>query len=86
MVVEEKITRSAVNKLEVYAALGVPELWRYRPGRLTILRLQRSEYVETDRGAFLPVDAEGLSPHMGARETTARTAWMRALREWIRSR
>ena len=45
LVVEVEYSRSAVDKLRLYAAMGVPEFWRYNGGELHIYRLEAGQYV-----------------------------------------
>lgn len=46
LMIEVDFSSSSLNKLPVYRALGVPEVWRYAGGILTIRQLQQGEYVE----------------------------------------
>lgn len=43
---EVDFSSSSLNKLPIYRALGVPEVWRYAGEKLTIRQLQQGEYVE----------------------------------------
>jgi Uma2 family endonuclease len=43
-----------VNKLDVYAGLGVPELWVFRNGAFTIFELVSTSYVQRSTSVFLP--------------------------------
>ncbi len=54
LAVEVDISRSSVSRQQVYAALGVPEMWRY-DGALKVLHLQANgEYVVRDRSLSFP--------------------------------
>ncbi|MCW8140867.1 MAG: Uma2 family endonuclease [Planctomycetota bacterium] len=89
LAVEVEISRSALNKLSVYAALGVPEVWRHDGERLEVLLLGTSgEYAPTARSAALPglppdEVTRALARHEEVDETTlvrefvarARAAW-----------
>jgi Uma2 family endonuclease/parvulin-like peptidyl-prolyl isomerase len=44
--IEIEITRRCIAKLPIYAALGVPEIWRYDGKKLQCLRLDRDSYRE----------------------------------------
>jgi Uma2 family endonuclease len=58
LVVESDNTRSSINKFEIYAALGVPEIWRYRKQTLEVYQLQGGQYVRCDASLafpFLPI-------------------------------
>jgi Uma2 family endonuclease len=46
LVVEVDLTSSSLDRFQIYASLGVPELWRYDEGVLYIYQLQEGEYVE----------------------------------------
>ena len=55
---ESDYTNSSVNKDSIYAALGVPELWRYRRQSLQVYQLVEGKYEMCDRSLafpFLPV-------------------------------
>jgi Uma2 family endonuclease len=58
LAIESDYTNSSVNKDGLYAALGVPELWRYRRQSLQVYQLVEGEYQKCDRSLafpFLPV-------------------------------
>ncbi len=77
---------SSRGRLPIYAALGVPEVWRYRPRRrkLWFGLLEGKGYVETDRSRSLPALTPGLVLDL-LDEARARgeTAWDRWMREWM---
>jgi Uma2 family endonuclease len=49
LAIEIDITSSSINRLSIYAALGVPEVWRYDGQTLTLLSLQNGEYISQER-------------------------------------
>ena len=58
LVIESDYTNSSVDKDSIYAALGVPELWRYRRQSLQVYQLVGGKYEKCDRSlafSFLPV-------------------------------
>jgi Uma2 family endonuclease len=58
LVVESDYTRSSLNKFNIYASLGVPELWRYRNQTLQVYQLVEEKYEQTDKSLafpFLPI-------------------------------
>ncbi|MEG4084502.1 Uma2 family endonuclease [Microcoleus sp. POL10_C6] len=58
LAIESDYTNSSVNKDSIYAALGVPELWRYRRQSLQVYQLVEGKYEMCDRSLafpFLPV-------------------------------
>ncbi|NJM96675.1 MAG: Uma2 family endonuclease [Phormidesmis sp. RL_2_1] len=56
LAVEVDIASSSHGKLAIYAAMGVPELWLYRDGELTIQRLRADgQYEAVDKSVAFPV-------------------------------
>lgn len=58
LVVESDYTHSSLNKFNIYASLGVPELWRYRKQSLQVYQLVEGKYEQTDKSLafpFLPI-------------------------------
>ena len=58
LAIESDYTNSSVNKDSIYAALGVPELWRYRRESLQVYQLVEGKYEVCEISLafpFLPV-------------------------------
>jgi hypothetical protein len=56
--VESDYTHSSLNKFNIYAALGVPELWRYRKQTLQVYQLVEGKYEQAAKSLafpFLPI-------------------------------
>lgn len=85
LVIEIDVTSPSLDKHPIYARLGVPEVWRYEGGRVAILRLERTGYVEVDESMALPpLTGAVLSRFAHASKATRRTVWLREFREWAR--
>ena len=54
LVIEVDITRTDIDKNRLYAALGVPEFWRYNGRDWRIFLLRDGEYQESDRTPIFP--------------------------------
>ena len=56
LVIEVDITSSSLNKQQIYADLGVPELWRHEDERLQVLLLDKATktYVASPTSLSLP--------------------------------
>jgi Uma2 family endonuclease len=54
LVLESDYRNSSVNKDAIYAALGVPELWRYRRVSLQVYQLIEGKYEMCDRSLAFP--------------------------------
>jgi Uma2 family endonuclease len=55
VVVEIDIHHESISKLPIYAAFGVPELWRYDGDSLTIYHLRDGQYVLSEASRALPI-------------------------------
>jgi len=47
--------RTTLSKFAIYAALNVPEIWRYDGQALTIHQLQQDRYISTEASLALPM-------------------------------
>ncbi len=55
LVIEIQITQSALDKLGIYAAMGVPEVWLWEGDALKVYWLgEKGQYAERDRSRALP--------------------------------
>jgi uncharacterized protein (UPF0371 family) len=71
--------------MEIYAQLGVAELWRYLQGSVQILRLANGQVVACDPSSTFPmVSTAVLNEFLQAAEMQDETAWIRSWRRWIR--
>jgi len=87
LVVEADLTSSSLNKLPIYARLGVAEVWRYAGGRPDILGLQGEGYERMAQIRFLPpLTSEDLVRFVEEGLKKERPEWVREVRRWARSR
>lgn len=85
LVIEIDITSSSINRLDLYAALGVPEVWRYDGSTIRIYQLKGTNYQLCDSSPTFPF----LHPSDVVRFLEMRkmgeTSLMRSFREWVRN-
>jgi Uma2 family endonuclease len=88
LIVEVDVTRSAVNRMRIYAALKAPEVWRFRKSGLEfhILGEDGKYAVQPTSRAFPGIPSEELNRFIARRGQTELNALIREFREWIRSR
>jgi Uma2 family endonuclease len=87
LALEIDITHRSVNRQPIYAALGVPELWRFDGKRLAVLVLTSAGTYEerpTSR-AFPFVPMAEFSRQLELTRTTDDTTTMRAFQQWVRT-
>ncbi len=54
LVVESDYTHSSLNKFNIYASLGVPEVWSYRKQSLQVYQLVEGKYEKMDKSLAFP--------------------------------
>ena len=85
LVIEIDITTSSLDKLSIFASLGVPEVWRYQDARMRIFRLAQGALVEREESAALPgLTAELVTRFLSAGRALDRLTWLGQVRTWAR--
>lgn len=86
LVIEVDISRSSRVRMAVYAALGVPEVWRWSGSQLEILTLQPSGgyQVAPVSGLFPLLPVGEIAQFLGRRRVQDDNAIVRAFRLWVR--
>jgi Uma2 family endonuclease len=86
LVIEIGITSPSLNKISIYARMGVPEIWRHDGGRVSIFVLREGEYAVVAESAVLPpLSGPVLSRSVEESRSPGSAAWMRRVREWART-
>ncbi len=86
LAIEVDIRHTSLEKLRLYAAMGVPELWIYDGQRVSIFwRRDDCMVPMTSSRAFPRAKAEALPRWMEQSKLLTRTAWNQAVREWTKS-
>jgi Uma2 family endonuclease len=89
LAVEVDLTSSSLDRMGIYAALGVPEVWRWDEPALTFHVLgPNRRYAEASRSLAFPLLAPtDLLPFLALRTTPVdENAIVRQFRAWVRSR
>jgi Uma2 family endonuclease len=84
LAIEVDITSSSIDQLAIYAALGVPEVWRYDGQTLTIYHLVAGDYESHDRSLSLPqLTTTEVVRFLELRQTMGETSLIRQFRQWV---
>jgi len=88
LALEIDISRSSLNRLGIYAALKVPELWRFDGAALTVYLLRESgAYEVSPTSAIFPfVPMQELVRFLQMRTQMDDNSVVRAFRTWVRER
>ncbi len=86
LAIEVDNASSSLNRLAIYAALGVPEVWRFDGESLVIYCLEGDRHESVARSRALPPLAqEDILTWMVNSYSQGETTWARAVRQWIRA-
>lgn len=87
LAVEAEVRRTVLDRLPIYAAYKIPEVWRYNGERLTVLPLQRDgTYLESTKSQALPNLPLAELPRFLAMTAQVDYATIsRQFRTWVRS-
>ncbi len=87
LVIEVDISRSSLNKMAAYAAVGCREGWRHHDGGLTIVSLSGGRVAEVEQSAVLPgIRAGDLNSLLGKAAQMPRNRWILLVIDWARAR
>jgi Uma2 family endonuclease len=87
VVVEVDLSNESLEKFGIYAALGVPEIWRYDGERAHFYKLAVASYEEIQSSVAFPLlTAEDLTRFIGQSKSEGQTAALSAFRKSARER
>ena len=81
------MSNSSLNKLPIYAALGVAEIWRYNGNNLTgfILNNDSQDYQKSQYSLAFPwLELSQLLPFLQQSLQDGETKTLRNFRQWVR--
>lgn len=85
LAIEVDITRSSLDRMSIYGALGVPEVWRLTSTALTFQILESGAYQVRSHSLAFPrlasADLIGFFSRLGQMDSTSLVA---EFREWVR--
>ena len=85
LVIEVDVSHSSLDKMPIYAGLGVQEVWRCRADRVTIHVLESGTYrVADDSRVLPPLTGDRLTGFLLQSREQRRLTWIRAVRAWAR--
>lgn len=86
LAIEVDITSSSIDQLAIYAALGVPEVWRYDGQMLTMYHLEAGVYESRDRSLSPPqLTASEVVRFLVLSQTMGETSLVRQFRQWVKT-
>ena len=85
LAVEADVTSRSIDRLPIYAALGVREIWRHDGQRLHFLHLVRGKYTSAQTSLAFPfLKVAELNRFLNIWSEMEEIAFLRSFRDWVR--
>jgi Uma2 family endonuclease len=86
LAIEVDISRSSLSRMNIYAALGVPEVWRFDGETLRVYRLaDQGRYVASEQSPHFPMlPLAEVQAFLLRRNTMDETRLVKSFRAWVR--
>lgn len=85
LALEIDLTSKSLDRFPIYARLGVPEIWCYDSGVLTIYLLEGDRYGVSDQSRVFPtLDIRALPQLIESQRSAGRLTLRRAVRAWVK--
>ncbi|WP_354635499.1 Uma2 family endonuclease [Planktothricoides raciborskii] len=85
LVIEIYVSSSSVDREGIYAAMGVPEIWRCDRGVVKFLQLEAGKYIMVERSLAFPLlSVTELTKFFSQSQTLGETTLLRSFRAWVR--
>ena len=85
LALEIDLTSKSLDRFPIYARLGVPEIWCYDSGVLTIYLLEGDRYGVSEQSRVFPtLDIRALPQMLESQRSAGRLALRRAVRAWVK--
>lgn len=85
LVLEVEYSRPQVDKLRLYASMGIPEFWRFNGSILRIYTLSKGQYSEIEVSpTFAPIPVKEIPRFIRESRKNGQIATTRAFRNWVK--
>jgi Uma2 family endonuclease len=85
LVIEVDVTSPSLPRFPIFAAVGVPEVWRFDGERVRFYTLEAGRYAEVEQSLALPPLTGAVATRLlGSSKQMRSTEWLRVVREWAR--
>lgn len=86
LILEIDLTSSSLGRFPIYAATGIPEIWRTDCSTVEFLKLSGEKYLPIESSAAFPlIRSEDATRFFLEGMAEEKLKWVRKLRAWVRS-
>ena len=88
LIIEVDVTRTSLDRIKIFAAMGVPEVWRSEGRTLQFLHLQANGTYRrrTTSRNFPTLPVSSVARFLQQGRTANKSAWIRSFRAFVRER
>jgi len=85
LILEIDITRDSFDRFPIFAAMSVPEVWRYSDSGVTFFSLEGASYQAISRSKAIPILTPETATHLLEEMMRLRPGpWRRKVQDWVR--
>ncbi|HEX9927654.1 MAG TPA: Uma2 family endonuclease [Pyrinomonadaceae bacterium] len=85
LVIEVDVTSPSLDKMPIYAALGVAEVWLYKGERVEFYKLESEDYREIENSIALPIlSSAKATEFLKAGLSESSSKWFQMVRDWAK--
>jgi Uma2 family endonuclease len=85
LVLEVEYSRPKIDKLQLYASMGIPEFWRYNGSVLRIYTLEGGKYSEVPASpTFTPITVREIPQFIQESKKNGEISTTRTFRAWVK--
>ena len=86
LAIEVDVTHASIDRFEIYAMLGIPEVWRWSQNKIDFYKLSRGKYRSIKRSSAFPMlRPQDLQTYMKRREEIGERRMIREFAKWLES-
>ncbi len=86
LAIEVDVTNPTLDKMAIYAGLGVPEVWRFDDGEVEFYCLVGKRYEQVSTSTLFPfLPPSVVAEHLRIGDTRGVNSMRRAFRDWVRA-
>lgn len=89
LIIEADVTNSSLPRFPIFAALGVPEVWRFDSNdeQVRFYRLENGKYREIENSLAMPIlTSRRATEFLEESRELSSTTWVKRVREWTRGK
>ncbi len=87
LVIEVDVTSPSLDKMPIYAALGVPEVWLYKGEKVEFYKLIGEKYQQIENSIALPIlSSEKATDFLNKGLKESSSKWFQEVRNWTKQR